>query len=308
MQTTSLEQLALPIGTIAAILLSWLLIAGLQRMAFKRKWQKTTNMDQPPAGKTPARMQIEYARMRIKIAVGTMIVIPLVCGGIYAATLKLKRVSTNDAALIGTAIGVILLMVIALVRWRSAVRCHQKMQWEHAAREMVEMAVRPMKEKGHIVFDCFRIEEDFIDYLIVGPKGAFVLQILIHPVGERPDSRPDATVTYDGRTLFFPDRKEGSSVEHAAACAEKFSIWLSRQLDDPIAARAIIALPGWQIKRVSADGISVINPSQLEALFQYIKPRPLSEGEVARIVQKVSQHLNPSGKEQKERISSETTC
>jgi len=98
------------------------------------------------------------------------------------------------------------------------------------------------------------------------------------------------TVTYDGRALFFPGNEDHESVERACAEAERLSDWLSEALDIPLAARAIVALPGWQVKRTSAEGISVINPTQFEALFQYVRPRPLTTDAVALIAEQVRQH------------------
>jgi hypothetical protein len=46
----------------------------------------------------------------------------------------------------------------------------------------------------------------------------------------------------------------------------------------------MVAVPGWSVRRTSADGIPVVNPKQFENLFKYLKPRPMSEILMQRIV------------------------
>ena len=52
---------------------------------------------------------------------------------------------------------------------------------------------------------------------------------------------------------------------------------------------AIVALPGWFVKRTSAAGISVVNPKQFTSLFNHIQPRPLSRETIQRVVHQLEQ-------------------
>jgi hypothetical protein len=67
------------------------------------------------------------------------------------------------------------------------------------------------------------------------------------------------------------------------------SNWISSAIGEPVAARAIVALPGWFVKRTSADGISVVNPKQFPSLFKHIKPRTLTDEMIRRMVHQIEQ-------------------
>ncbi len=55
----------------------------------------------------------------------------------------------------------------------------------------------------------------------------------------------------------------------------------------PLSVRAIVAVPDRQVKRISADGIPMVNPRQFAALFQLIQPHPLSEEMIRNIVRRI---------------------
>ncbi len=273
-----------PLGALAAILISWAMLSAIHLLLFKRK--KRTGPEESAADQA-----IECARMKARITLGAVLASPIVLGGGCIVALVTDNVLADLASIALLGAGGIALWVFAILRWRISIRRLKEVSWYYAAQKMVEESVAPLTPRGHMIFRDITVDDLSIDHLIVGPKGVFVLQTLVRSVSIRPNQLQDTTVTYDGRTLFFPSGQEHSSVDQATACAEKLSQWLSEHLDAPIAARAIIALPGWQVKRISAEGISVINPSQMEALFQYIKARPLSEQVIKQIVDHIELHV-----------------
>ena len=79
------------------------------------------------------------------------------------------------------------------------------------------------------------------------------------------------------------------AIDQAENQASWLSNWLGQAIGEPIAARAIVALPGGFVKRTSSEGISVANPKQFSSLFEHIKPRPLSESMLTRINHQLDQ-------------------
>ena len=88
---------------------------------------------------------------------------------------------------------------------------------------------------------------------------------------------------------MFPNGDDLESIDQAERQSSWLSQWISSAIGDQIAARAIVALPGWLVKRTSADGISVVNPNQFSSLFKHIKPRTLTDEMIARIVHQLEQ-------------------
>ncbi|MDA8138113.1 MAG: hypothetical protein M0036_05600 [Desulfobacteraceae bacterium] len=274
----TLSRYLLPIGALIATLICWTVLALAQKL-----WaQRTIKTKHSPAGQSGASIMpegqsaLEALGLRVRMAWSAVAGTPV----IYCATFWIAQ-QTQSVALGAQAIALFIVSGLALwgltvLYWRQAVARQRREQWEITARQMVDRAIGSLEQRGYSVLRDFTLDKVKIDYLMIGPKGVFTMHAVAYPIPTSSDQLADATVTYDGRTLFFPNEKDQLSIESAQTGVEIFSEWLSEQLGTPIAARAILALPGWQIKRISAEGISVIHPGQLEALFQYVKARPLT--------------------------------
>ena len=142
---------------------------------------------------------------------------------------------------------------------------------------------------GYWVYHDFSADNFNIDHIIVGSKGVFAVKTKTRSKGTARKRNQEATVTYDGRMLTYDDTTDFKTIEQAEQQADWLSKWLASSTGEPIAVRAIVTLPGWVVKRTSADGISVVNPRQFASLFEHIKPRPLSESMVASIKERLEQ-------------------
>lgn len=146
----------------------------------------------------------------------------------------------------------------------------------------VARELNKLSSKGYQVYHDVPGEIFKIDHVVVGISGVMTVETVTHSQGSS-SRRTDAIVTYDGRMLHFPKHSDHRIVDEAKHQAIWLSQWLSSDVGKDICARAMVAMPGWFVKRTSADGIPVVNPKQIETLFTHIKPRPLTEEMVARI-------------------------
>jgi predicted ester cyclase len=136
---------------------------------------------------------------------------------------------------------------------------------------------------GYRVFHDFPADSFKIDHLVVGPTGVMVVETR----SWSRNHKRDAIVPYDGRMLHFPKYSDYETIDQANRKAEWFSQWISDAVGEEISARAMVALPGWSVKRTSADGIPVVSPKQFAALFKHIKPRPMNPELMQGIVQQI---------------------
>jgi hypothetical protein len=141
-----------------------------------------------------------------------------------------------------------------------------------------------MVSMGYQVYHDFPGEGFNIDHILIGPAGVMAVETKTLPRGALRNRKADAVVSYDGRMLHFPKYSDHQSIDQAKHQAAWLSQWLSSAIGEEVCARAMVALPGWFVKRTSADGIPVVNPIQFETLFKHIKPRPLSENMIGKIV------------------------
>ena len=142
---------------------------------------------------------------------------------------------------------------------------------------------------GYYVYHDFPAEKFNIDHIAVCRKGIFTIETTTRSKPTNDDRQKDATVEYDGRALHFPKYTDTRILEQAQRQANWLSKWISSAIGEDIAARAIVALPGWFVKRTSPEGISVINPGQFTSLFDHIGPRELSDEMIKRIVHQLDQ-------------------
>lgn len=283
------------LGAVLVTVLCWSTIGKALHMLARRKLPKGR---EAPLGFVSAdaekRRQTENADVGVRVAVSRLAATPIIFGVCYLV-LFVTGAPRQEIVYAWSIAGFLGLCGFAFLRYRISLRKRRDIQWHHEAKAMVDKAIAPLIPRGYILFRDFRDDDMSIDHLLIGPKGVFALQTLVRSTNLKQGDSAVVMVTYDGRTLYFPQGEDHTIIEQAGKNADYISEWISKRLGLPIAARGIVALPGWQVKRTSAQGISVINPAQLEALFQYIKPWPLSEDTLYQIVRLVENHYGTSG-------------
>ncbi len=296
MDTALLFWLKGPACAVGATLALW----GILFLSFKVRGKRMPHVEFPAQGERVASLaelkaQIEKGRMGANMAHLSAMGTPLIFSVAYGvfSFFQSTPLAAEGVAMAGT-LGLIM-WGCAVLRWRATGRDLSRIRWLHDAKAMVADRVSELKLRGFMVFTDCRLGDRAIDHILVGSKGVFVVQTAVGLSAFQADLNTHDTATYDGRALFFPGKEDHETVSQACEDAEKLSEWLSETLDIPLAARAIVALPGWRIKRTSAEGISVINPTQFEALFQYVRPRPLTTEEVALISARVEQLCTSPG-------------
>lgn len=239
--------------------------------------------------------QIGETNEKLQRALIFIFIVPVVIFAVhlsYSTFGKVPESLTRIAISIGCGLAIIGYYSITFLRLRS-IRGLLKMGYDG------EVAVA--HELNHMMTMGYQIYHDFpgdgfnIDHILIGPAGVMAVETKTLSSGTSRRRKADAVVTYDGRMLHFPKHSDHRSIDQAKQQAAWLSNWLSSTIGEEICARAMVALPGWFVKRTSADGIPVVNPKQFETLFKHIKPRPLSEDMIGRIVNQVEQHCSQTG-------------
>jgi hypothetical protein len=133
------------------------------------------------------------------------------------------------------------------------------------------------------------VEKFNIDHIVVGKKGVFAIETKAKSKPKTDERQKDATVEYNGRALLFPKWTDNETIVQAERQASWLSKWLGSAIGEPVTVRAVVALPGWFVKRTSSDGIPVVNPKQFTSLFKNFQQRDMSEEKIKRIVHQLEQ-------------------
>jgi hypothetical protein len=218
-----------------------------------------------------------------------LIALPLFLASIYLSHRYLYKTEINPilvqiVMLAGAGLGVYFLVrILKLTRKRRMARLGYEGEIA-VGRELDRLVL-----DGNHVYHDFPAEDANIAHIVVGRAGIFAVATGVRPKPAAAKRIDDATVEYNGKILMFPNGDDYNTIAQAERQASWISEWISSAVGQQVAARAIVALPGWFVKRTSPDGISVVNPNQFPSLFRHIKPRVLSDEMITQIVAQIEQ-------------------
>jgi len=234
-------------------------------------------------------VRLDNLNEQINLYLVYVITLPLI---IYSALISYSYFQAEQPSL--TVIWISSIISVALIAYLAfnlvkLLSCRKDIRLTYEGELAVGQELNQLMLHGYRVYHDFPADTFNIDHIIVGSKGVFAVETRTRSKGAIRDRSQEATVTYDGRMLTFADATDFETIEQAEQQADWLSQWLGAATGEPIAVRAIVTLPGWVVKRTSADGIPVVNPGQFASLFEHIKPRPLSETMLNRIKDQLEQ-------------------
>jgi len=153
-----------------------------------------------------------------------------------------------------------------------------------------------LRHLGYCVFHAVPVAaadtgfEANIDHVVVGPGGVFAVAT-VGRVGSRNGNGEPTEVTYDGERLQFPGWEETLPLGRAVAQSEWLAGWLANGLNEPVAVRAILVLPGWSVKRTAVSGIPVLAARRINAYFGRMRALPeMTDTMIERIADQLDRH------------------
>lgn len=152
------------------------------------------------------------------------------------------------------------------------------------------------QELNHLMLHGCRVYHDFpaesfnIDHVVVGPGGVFAVETKGRAKPDKGRGSIDATVTYDGQILRFPDWHEKEPLEQARRQADWLQKWLSSAVGEAVTVRSVLALPGWFVDRTQSGNVIVFNGKNPQFLSRPLgKNEPLSHKLVQQIAHQIEQ-------------------
>jgi hypothetical protein len=276
----------------AVLLISAGLLIIFYRTLRQRRHSATSPLPARGAGRVPGQSLLEgIDRINQDIGdltAGSLAFLALFVGVIVADVYFGEPEASALSAVGSGAVG-IAFYTLSLMRLASLMRDRRNLRRDYDGRVAVVRALGSLSPEGHRVYHDVPAEGFSIDHVLVGKKGVFALSTITRPRPARAGGVERATLAYNGHVLFFPRTTDDHAVAWAEKQAEWLSEWLGRATGEKVAARAVVAVPGWFIKRTTPAGIPVVNPKQIASLFEHITPRPLSDAQIEGIAQALEQ-------------------
>jgi hypothetical protein len=135
-----------------------------------------------------------------------------------------------------------------------------------------------------VPFDGFNL-----DHVLVGPRGVFVVETKTRrkPVNGSGDKK--FHVSFDGKSLRWPERTDSCGIEQAKNNAKTLSKWLSSATGENVWATPILAFPGWMVDRKAPpNGIYVLNPKEIYGVCS-TQPEKIGVQQIQRICHQLDQ-------------------
>lgn len=161
---------------------------------------------------------------------------------------------------------VVIVGAVLWVAWltrRVVLLRRQRKQWHQGM--LAEIAVAQQLDRL-MAQQCFLLHDIpgngwNIDHVVVGPHAVFTVETKSR---RKPGAgKASANVTYDGKTLRFPDWTETKPLDQARAQARWLAEYLKGETGDMTPVIPVVALPGWYVtlgKDANRSEVRVINP------------------------------------------------
>ena len=253
----------------------------------KRRSPFTQNLLRSP-GESLIR-KLDSINIEINVYLISLVSVPLL---IYSAILSISYYKGKSIHLIdvygSTIIGFAFIIyfftrIIKLLKERKTTRLG------YEGEVAVGQELNQLMLKGCHVYHDFPADKFNIDHIIVGESGVFAVETKTRSKPTGHNARENATVTYNGMMLRFPQGVDLETIEQVKRQAAWLSNWIGSTVGEKVAVRPMVAVPGWYVKRTSANGMPVVNPTQFPSLFEHISPRYLSPDMISRITHQLEQ-------------------
>ena len=280
----------IPFLIIAAVILTAIIVVHVFRYRIARKGLRspfTQNLERCP-GQSLLK-HLDELNEEISIQATALLAVPVGIYAVYVSYLCFGQHPFNLTEAI--AIGAIAVVFMGYTAFKLFGFLHERRRIRLGCEgEMIAgQALNQMMLQGYRVYHDFPAERFNIDHIVVGAKGVFAVETKTRSKRTTANRQEDATVEYDGRALHFPNGTDIEMIAQAKRQSKWLANWLSQAIGEALTVRAVLALPGWFVKRTAAQGMPVVNPKQFDSLFAHIPPRPLTPDMIARISHQLDQ-------------------
>lgn len=276
----------------AVLLVGAGLLVAFYREIRRRRRSAEGRHHVPSGGRAPGGALLDQInRMNQQIddyTYGSLAFLVLFVGVVVAAAAFAEPQSRPESFALLGGVGVVF-FGIAMIRLLQLTQNRTELRRRYNGRLEVMRTLNALEADGYRVYHDVPGDKFSIHHVAAGPRGVFAVHTSSGKRPPRSGRVQDATVVYNGHALFFPRWTDDHTIGRAEECAQWLSDRLERAIGEAVAVRAVVAVPGWFVKRTTTEGIPVVQPSQVASLFRYITPRPLSGDTLNRILQHLDQ-------------------
>lgn len=227
--------------------------------------------------------QIDNLEEEINADLFGLLMVPLMIFGLAMTQLYFGHIRATASTIV---IYVLLALVIMLYLSRK-LSLHLTRRNELRLGLEAEMAVG--QELNHLMRDGYYVYHDFpaenfnIDHVAVGPGGVFAVETKGRFKPDKGRGKFDATVTFDGKMLQFPEWEERKFIEQARRQTVWLKQWLSSAIGESVDVRPALALPGWYVEQKAKSDVILYSGKSPQGWARAQGRGVLTENQIQRI-------------------------
>jgi hypothetical protein len=230
----------------------------------------------------------------IDTSLACLLLAPLLLYAAYISYLYFGRRHTDLAGSVIIASACIGLSTYYLIKRRRHLKERRSVWIDYEGELSVGQELNRLMLEGYVVFHDFLADDFRLDHIVVGPNGVFGVETKSRSWPKGKKHGLGAVVAYNGRVLDYPHGTDMTTIEQAERQASRLSNWISTAVGESVTVMAVVALPGWYVKRTAPDGIPVVHPKQFPSLLSYVRSKSLSDELIMRIVRQLDRHYRES--------------
>jgi hypothetical protein len=233
--------------------------------------------------------QIDNLEEEINSDLFGLLIVPLMIFGLAMTQLYFEHIRATASTIV---IYVLLTLAIMLYLSRK-LSLHLTRRNELRLGLEAEMAVG--QELNHLMRDGYYVYHDFpaenfnIDHVAVGPGGVFAVETKGRFKPDKGRGKFDATVTFDGKMLQFPEWEERKFIEQARRQAVWLKQWLSSAIGESVDVRPALALPGWYVDQKAKSDVILYSGKSPQGWARAQGRAVLTENQIKRIKHQLEQ-------------------
>ncbi len=216
---------------------------------------------------------------------------PLLAGWLVLLTVGKFGTATSMVSLVLAAVILLLGMAGTCIWTHRHFKTRRNYLLGYLGERAVAEELEPLTRDGYHVFHDVpveKVEGSFnLDHVVVGPTGLFAVETKTRRKGRARVGFDDHKVFYDGRQLIWPWAEDVFGLKQAQNEADWLTKWVKQMTGIQIAAKPILALPGWWVETRALGPVSVQNAKNLPSNIRGRGTRVLDDAQIDLIARQL---------------------
>ena len=234
------------------------------------------------------REQMDDLAGNIGLEAGLLMMLPTLVLSMFLAQGHVRGLASMQRLAPIYAVLTIAALAYQLYRLLRASATMDKLRTGYDAELAAGQELDQLMRQGAAVFHDFPAENFNIDHVVISVQGVFAVETKGFTKPNTGDKRADATVTFDGKGLRFPNWTTSEPLEQSERQAIWLARWLKSAVGDVVPVLPVLALPGWFVNRIGIGPVRVFSGRELWRLLKS-GDQVLSDQDVQRVVHQIEQ-------------------